>query len=340
MRIFFRSLLVCTFSGLLLLTLPLKALEPHTLAEIKALKEQGNTVFVMIPKLTHEAFFDEAAKGCMDAAKTLNVHCVYYGDALESVRLQEQAIRDVIAIGVDGIALSSIQNTQLAPRVRAALLAWGKPLVAFDTHFDETLASAYIGTDNYQLGLQLGEAIRAHKPEGGVYCTLIGRMASQNLAERYFGLLNGLSKQGQMPELWEEGIGCPMEFLGDYQRSLKQLERILTKHTPDVIVTLGGGPQFVPDAYQTLMTPHKDKITSGTLMIAAIDIGPAQVGFIEQGLGSVNVGQTPYQMGRLALENLLALLDGKDVEKVQFTTIINCQKETVPACYLEHASKR
>ena len=113
---------------------------------------------------------------------------------------------------------------------------------------------------------------------------------------------------------WTESDGCPLYTDDDFPRSVQQMEDILAKYPDlDAFVPTGGFPQFVPDAYRSVASKHKDRIDSGSLALVVADTLPVQMDLMKEGLSLGQVGQRPFEMGYQTMIFLNDIIrDGKN----------------------------
>jgi ribose transport system substrate-binding protein len=302
------------------------------LALIKQLKSKGETVYAIVPKNVHEPFMDQTGRGCVETAKQMGLHCIYYGSREENMFLQEADIFALIEAGIDGIAIAGIKKGWLAERSGEKLKRWGKPIVAYDSPLSTEIAQAYIGTNNYLLGRTLGTQVRKLKPDGGTFCVVTERPDSPNHSERINGIMDGMTRDGQDQEKWENTVGCPMYNFGSIDRSAQQVARLLETHDFDIILVSGGGPQFRPAKYRKMMKPFKDDIKTGKLVFANIDTIPEQVEYLKEGIATVNVGQRPYEMGKWSVRILKRITDGEIPPVIVNTGMTICSQKNADRC--------
>jgi ribose transport system substrate-binding protein len=302
------------------------------LALIKRLKSKGETVYAIVPKNVNEPFMDTAGRGCVETAKNMGLHCVYFGSSEVNTFLQENDIVSLISAGIDGIAIAGIRKGWLVERIGGQLKSWGKPIIAFDSPLSEEIAQTYIGTDNYLLGRTLGTEVRKLRPNGGTFCIKSERPDSPNHADRMKGILDGMTRDGQDQKRWKNTDGCPLYGFGDDQRSAKQVARMLRTPNLDVFLITGGGPQFIPEIYRKLIEPYKNDLKTGKLIFANIDTIPAQIEYLKEGIASVNVGQRPYEMGKWSVKILKILTDGEIPPVIINTGMTICTQKNAHTC--------
>lgn len=303
------------------------------LALIKQIKSEGGTVYAILPTNVSEPFFETAAKGCADAAEELSIHCIYYGNPKKNVRHQVENILSLMEAGVDGIAISAIKKGGIHERLGDKLKKWGKPIVSFDSPLHPKISHAHIGTNNYQLGKALGIEVATLKPSGGAFCIQAERPNAPKHLQRIKGIMDGLTNNGKDSRKWKKLAGCPLHHQGDYRRATAQMVKVIDHYEAEVFISTGGGPQFLHTRHRKTMAPYKGIISSGQLVFASIDTNPVQLQHLREGLSTVNVGQRPYEMGKLALKVLkLISAGGKVHPNVIHTGLTYCRKKNVETC--------
>jgi ribose transport system substrate-binding protein len=301
----------------------------------------------LVPKNMNNPFFDQARDGCKKAEAESNgaFECMYIGPGEHGGgEEQVQIVNDLIAKGVDGIAVSPANAAAMAGALQQAKGA-NIPVLTWDSDLlpeNKDLRTAYVGTKNYDIGVNLAKIVMGIKPKGGTICIQSGGAAAANHNERMQGIRDTLSgkKSAQSPgdrlngeNGWKEADGCPLYTDDDFPRSVAQLEDTLGKYPDlDAFVPTGGFPQFVPEAYRKAVEPYKDKIASGALALVVADTLPVQMELMKDGLSKGQVGQRPFEMGYKAMFFLKDLKDGKSVTDPTYTGLDVCTPETADTC--------
>src|SRR5215210_8453313 len=133
-------------------------------AAVVSLSGQGFSAdkyrFALVPKAMNNPFFDLARDGCMKAQEELkNIECVYIGPGEHTEAEQVQIVQDLITQRVDGIAVSPSNAAAMASALKAAKDA-GIPTVTWDADLlpeDKQYRAAFIGTKNYDIGVNLAK---------------------------------------------------------------------------------------------------------------------------------------------------------------------------------------
>ena len=307
---------------------------------------QDKPIFALVPKNTNNPFFDQARDGCKKAEEELgDFECLYIGPGEHGGgEEQVQVVSDLVARGVAGIAVAPANAAAMvAPLLEAK--AAGIPVVTWDSDLlpeNKDLRVAYIGTKNYDIGVNLAKLAMEAKPDGGTLCIQSGGAAAANHNERMQGLRDTLhgAESAEPPgerltgqNGWTEIDGCPLYTDDDFMRANQQLEDILARETDlDAFLPTGGFPQFIPDAYRAAVTPYKDRIDSGALALIVADTLPVQMELMAEGLSVGQVGQRPFEMGHRAMLGLRDIVNGGSVDDPTYTGLDVCTPDNADSC--------
>ena len=304
--------------------------------------------FALVPKHMNNPFFDQARDGCKKAEKELagQVQCMYIGPSEHGGGEQQvQVVADLIARRVDGIAVSPA-NAAAMGRVLEGAKKAGIPVLTWDSDLldkDKALRLAYVGTYNYEIGVNQAKLVQKTKPKGGTVCLQSGGAAAANHNERLQGIRDTLSgkKSASAPgdrltgqNGWTEPDGCPLYTDDDFPRAVQQMEDILAKYPDlDAFIVTGGFPQFVPQAYRRVAEKYKAKIADGSLSVVVADTLPVQMELLKAGLSNGQVGQRPFEMGYRTMLFLKDIKEGKPPPKdPTFTGLDVCTAANADTC--------
>src|SRR5687767_2236041 len=154
--------------------------------------------FALVPKNMNNPFFDQARDGCKKAEAESNgaFECMYIGPGEHGGgEEQVQIVQDLVAKKVDGIAVSPSNAAAMAVALQAAKEA-GIPVLTWDSDMlpeNKDLRVAYVGTKNYDIGVNLAKIVQKLKPNGGTICIQSGGAAAANHNERMQGIRDTLS---------------------------------------------------------------------------------------------------------------------------------------------------
>jgi ribose transport system substrate-binding protein len=309
---------------------------------------QAKFTFALVPKNMNNPFFDQARDGCKKAEAESNgaFECMYIGPG-EHGGGDEQVtiVQDLVAKGVDGIAVSPSNAAAMAVALQAAKEA-GIPVLTWDSDLlpeNKDLRVAYIGTHNYEIGENLAKLAMALKPKGGTICIQSGGAAAANHNERMQGIRDTLAgaKSAASPgdrltgqNGWTEIDGCPLYTNDDFPVSVQQFQDTMAKNPNlDAFIPTGGFPQFVPDANRAAVEPYKEKIAKKELALVVADTLPVQIDQMKEGYSLGQVGQRPFEMGYKTMFALKDIKEGKAAPAdPTYTGLDVCTPETADTC--------
>src|SRR5690349_8963899 len=309
---------------------------------------QAKFVFALVPKNMNNPFFDQARDGCKKAESESNgaFECMYIGPGEHGGgEEQVQIVQDLVAKKVDGIAVSPANAAAMAVALQAAKEA-NIPVLTWDSDVlpeNKDLRIAYVGTKNYDIGVNLAKIVQKLKPKGGTICIQSGGAAAANHNERMQGIRDTLSgkKSAASPgdrltgqNGWTEIDGCPLYTNDDFNVAVQQFQDIMGKNPNlDAFIPTGGFPQFVPDANRAAVGPYKDKIASKALALVVADTLPVQIDQMKEGLSLGQVGQRPFEMGYKTMFALKDIKEGKAAPAdPTYTGLDVCTPETADTC--------
>jgi ribose transport system substrate-binding protein len=269
--------------------------------------------FAIVPKSMNNPYFDLARDGCEAEAKKIGVQCVYQGPVEQEPATQVQIIQDMISRHVDGIAIAVADAPAVGRVIRQARQA-NVPVITFDADAPDSQRQAYVGTNNKELGLAIGQELVKVHPKPGSFALISGGPAAANLQERVDGVRQVLKGAG-----WTEVAGSPTFCNDDSALAVQQMTDLMTAH-PDLaaLVPVGGWPLFSAEAYRRFVAPHMQALKDGRFAIVSADTLPVEIAALKANEVNALVGQRPAEMGAKAMDILLALHKGQNVPKITY----------------------
>ena len=265
--------------------------------------------FALIPKGMDNPYFDLSRDGCLAEAKKIGVTCIYKGPATHEPATEVQIMQDFVTQGVDGIAISVADADSVTGVIKQARDA-NIPVITFDADAPASARQAYVGTNNKEMGRELGRQLVKVHPKAGTFATQSGGPAAANLNDRLAGLYEVLKGAG-----WTEVKGSPAFCNDDAALAAQQLTDFYTAN-PDIttIIPVGGWALFAPKAYQNFVNTVREKRKDMPLVMP--DTLPIELQALKDGYADVLVGQRPFEMGEKAMDMLLKLKKGEKVDPV------------------------
>jgi len=267
----------------------------------------------VVGKTKNDSFYEQSFKGCLAFAKDhKNVRCIYDGPQdYQDIRSQTIIVNALVKKGADGLLISTTDSNFLVNGALKSIHANKLPVITFDSDLlpqHKQYRLAYVGTNNFNFGKALGHYIKQFgQSELNSICLQSGHPTTPNLNERIAGVRYALAEKavdrlsGQNG--WIEYTRCPLYSLGKRSEALQQLEGILNMKESPIFLAVAGFAQFSPQYVERIM-PFKKRIDSGEVVIVSADTERVQLVALKQGLSIANIGQKPFEMGRLGAELL------------------------------------
>ena len=264
-------------------------------------------------------FWVIARAGTTDAEKELgNVEVNFRIPSAGTAAEQQQIIDDLLAKGIDGIAVSPVDpanQTELLNKAASQTL-----LICHDSDAPKSKRVCYIGTDNTAAGVEAGKLIKEALPDGGKIMLFVGTLDAQNAKERYAGIK-------------KEIAGSKVEIIDvrtdetDRARAQRNVEDTLVKY-PDVAACVGLWSYNGP----AILNGVKSGGKIGAVKIIAFDEEDETLAGVASGEIFGTVVQQPYEFGKQAITKMAKYVGGDKAifaESVQIVPTLSIKKDTV-----------
>jgi ribose transport system substrate-binding protein len=236
-------------------------------------------------------FWTIARSGCDDAAQALgDVTVDFRIPATGSAAEQQQILNDLVAAGVDGIAVSPIDpknQIDFLNNIAAQTL-----LICCDSDAAESKRVCYIGTDNEAAGEQAGQLIKEALPDGGKIMLFVGFLDAQNAKDRIGGIKQALA--GSKVEIVDIRTDD-----ADHVRAQKNAEDALVKN-PDLNALVGLYSYNGPAILNAVRGAGK----AGQVKIVCFDEDADTLAGVASGDIYGTVVQQPYEFGKQAITRM------------------------------------
>ena len=133
------------------------------------------------------AFWTIAQVGAAEGAEEFDAKVTVHMPA-EGISDQKRIVQDLLTLGVDGIAISSIDPDNQIDLINRA--AQGAHVITLDSDAPETDRLSFVGMDNYDAGRLCGQLVKEAIPEGGEIMIFVGRLEQDNARRRRQGLID------------------------------------------------------------------------------------------------------------------------------------------------------
>ncbi len=272
--------------------------------------DNGDLTIAVVPKVA-VPFFDDCNAGAQEAADALGVNYQWVVPQNTQGATQVKIIEDLIARHVDGIAISINEPKSVEGVIQQAVDA-GIAILTFDSDSANSARSMYIGTINEQAGVTMGETMAEAIGGEGKIAIVTGQLGASNLNERIDGVKKALAAYPGIEIVAVEGTE------DDLARAVGVTEALL-RANPDLAGIFGisqvGGP-----AVAKVLEQREFSEMAGNLKVFAFDDLPDTIRGVKDGYITGIMVQRPVTMGRLAVEHLVAQINGEEPNPVNVDT--------------------
>jgi ribose transport system substrate-binding protein len=209
---------------------------------------------------------------------------------------QKRIVDDLLAKGVDGIAISPVdpanQTGMLNDAARQALV------FTHDSDAPDSKRECYVGTDNVAAGRQAGELIKDALPQGGRIALFVGKLDARNAQERLQGIKDAIT-------------GTKIEIIDvrtddtDQVRAKANVSEMLVSHS-DVAALVGLWSYNGP----AILNAVRDAGKIGAVKIIAFDEDDETLTGVKAGAIVGTVVQQPFEFGYQSVMLLERTLKG------------------------------
>jgi len=241
-------------------------------------------------------FWTIARKGTEKADAELTDVTVEFRLGDGTAAAQKRIVDDLLAKGVDGIAISPVdpanQTAMLNDAAKQALV------FTHDSDAPDSKRECYVGTDNVAAGRQAGELIKEALPQGGRIALFVGKLDARNAQERLQGIKDAIA-------------GTKIEIIDvrtddtDQVRAKANVSEMLVSH-PDVAALVGLWSYNGP----AILNAVRDAGRVGQVKIIAFDEDDETLTGVKGGAIVATVVQQPFEFGYQSVRLLERALKG------------------------------
>jgi len=260
-------------------------------------------------------FWSVVRLGCDTATRELgNVDLEFRFPVNPTVEAQQELLNNLVADGVDGIAVSPIDaesQTEFLNGVAAKTL-----LVCMDSDAEKSKRACFIGIDNVAAGKQAADLLKAALPAGGKIMVFASYLNAQNVKDRIQGLQAGLAgSQIQIVDVLADGAK------GDVAQ--KNAQDALAKH-PDL-----AGMDCL-NGYQgaAILTAVRGAGKAGQVKVVCFDDSSDTLAGIAGGDVAGTILQSPNNFGYQTIVRMGKYLRGDNAELADQKILLPSQKLT------------
>lgn len=270
-------------------------------------------------------FWEMLLSGVNAAAEEYGVELTTVTSSTETAIDEQIAlIETVIADKPDVMILSAADYDRCAEVTERAIAA-GIRVVSLDTDVNAAGRSCFVGSNNYQIGLSMGQTLAQYLPAGGKVAIIQHMQTTTSGTDRTQGALDALS---HYPDIEVLGSFCCENSMEKAQQITREL---LAEH-PDVAGFVCTNEVCNVATANTLV----EMGLGGKVYLVGCDNSQRQIQFLEQNVIQAMVVQRPFNMGYLAVEQAVLLASGEQVES---TVEVPCVTITQQNMYTQENQK-
>ena len=241
-------------------------------------------------------FWTIARKGTEQADAELAGATVEFRLGDGTAAAQKRIVDDLLAKGVDGIAISPVDPANQTGMLNDA----ARQTVVFthDSDAPDSRRECYVGTDNVAAGREAGGLIKEALPQGGRIAVFVGKLDARNAQERLQGIKEAIA-------------GSTISIIDvrtddtDQVRAKANVSEMLVSH-PDVAALVGLWSYNGP----AILSAVRDAGRIGQVKIIAFDEDDETLTGVKSGAIMGTVVQQPYEFGYRSMTLLAKALDG------------------------------
>lgn len=256
---------------------------------------------------TQDPFWDPLIHGAQECADKSDVELTVVR-ALPSVEDQTQHVQQLLASGIDGLALSP--NNAEAQKAVLDDATNKIAVVTFDTDAPDSKRRRFVGIDNYAAGRLCGDELRDTLLDGGSVLISVGSVQMQHGRDRRQGVIDSLldrpfdrSRAADAVEANLKGSKYSIiQTVTDGADPVKATESIAAalKAHPEIKGIVGLFSYSAPAALDAMKQVGKD----GQIKVVGFDESEQTQAAVESGAISASVLQDTYRAGYEAIEVL------------------------------------
>jgi ribose transport system substrate-binding protein len=263
-----------------------------------------------------------ARKGTEKAVSEIpNVDVDFRIDSDGSAAEQQHIVDDLLAKGIEGLAISPVDPANQTPMLNKA--AAQSLVITQDSDAPNSNRTCYIGTDNVAAGRQAGELVKEALPQGGKIMVFVGVLDAANAQQRYQGLKEAL--QGSKVQIVDVRTDNT-----DRVRAKSNAADTLVNN-PDIAGMVGLWAYNGP----AILGAVRDANKIGKVKIVCFDEDDETLAGIKDNAIFATVVQQPFEFGRRSIEMMVKILDGDrsmvPASKQILVPTVAVKKETVEA---------
>jgi ribose transport system substrate-binding protein len=297
-----KTLRYTLYLGVAALVLPLSAAAQP--------KDTASVVIAMVPKGPIPWFIDCDTGAKVEAAK-LGVKYEWVMPRNTQGSTQVQVLEDLVAKKVDGIGISVNEAKSVVGAIKQATDS-GVKVLTYDDDSPNSARSMYIGTDNVAAGRVLGAAMAKALDGKGDVAIVTGELGAAGHIARIKGVKEAFEEYPDIKVVAIEGTN------DDLGKAVAVDEALLRGH-PNLAGMVGISQVGAPSIAKVLNEKEFEG-RKGKIQVFGFDDLPDALKAVREGVVGGLVVQRPTTMCGIAVDHLLAQIQGKETKAENIDT--------------------
>jgi ribose transport system substrate-binding protein len=252
-------------------------------------------------------FYEMITEQAQEAARPNRVQLIVKAPEEANLEQQIRMMETMIKQGVDGIALDPLDSDALQPSIDKAAAA-GIPVICFESDAPGSRRLAYIGADNREAGIRMGQLLGELLKGKGMVLVESGLSNMNSLQQRMDGLLYYLNRETEIQVLdvrYNEG---------SEEQALTDLEQMIDCHPHfDALISLDS----ISNSSSILVWKAKG-LNRHAL---AFGLTPELTNAMQDGQITALISQREVAWGPRIVERLLQASNGEPIPELDDTGI-------------------
>jgi ribose transport system substrate-binding protein len=247
-----------------------------------------------IPKALNNPVFELGRAGALEraaeltAAGPVEVEVLVYGSVASDAAEQARVVEDVIARGVDAIAISCNDPTACLDPINNAVEA-GVPVMTWDSDSPDSKRFTYLGVDNYRGGQAAADLLAQAIGSKGQVVLLTGVPGAYNLEQRIQGFTDAMAAYSDIEIV--DTVACN----DDINLGVQVVEEMMQSRPElDGWFFVGMWPLF---AERGSMPLWEAAVREGRVKTVAFDTLPVELDYLKDSYLSGLIGQKYWGWG-------------------------------------------
>lgn len=272
--------------------------------------DDGRPTVALVLKTLNNPFFIDLQKGAEDAAKKLNVRLIVQAAEREvDVEKQMQIIENLIQRRVSAICVSPSGSKEIVPAIVKANEA-AIPVLIIDTRVDAAVLKesngkivTFIGSDNVDGGRIAGKYIAEKLNHKGKVAILEGIPGHETSDARLSGFYSSIEN--------DDGIEIVITQTANWERDqgFNVFQNVLQSH-PDVQAVFACNDMMALGAAEAIDAAGR----MGEIIVVGFDAIEDSKTAIKADKMHGSIAQHPYEMGKLAIESAVKVINGETIQ--------------------------